>query len=93
MLYGMISSVGVRIIVNERLNFGNSRNLMIAAIILVLGIGCDSIPITGTVSISGLALSACSGNRYGTDPAGERRFCSEGLISGIKRKADNNSLL
>lgn len=60
-LYGMISSVGVRIIVNERLNFGNSRNLMIAAIILVLGIGCDSIPITGTVSISGLALSAIVG--------------------------------
>ena len=52
---------GVRIIVNERLNFGNSRNLMIAAIILVLGIGCDSIPITGTVSISGLALSAVVG--------------------------------
>lgn len=60
-LYGMISSVGVRIIVNERLNFGNSRNLMIAAIILVLGIGCDSIPITATVSISGLALSAVVG--------------------------------
>lgn len=60
-LYGMISSVGVRIIVNERLNFGNSRNLMIAAIILVLGIGCDSIPITETVSISGLALSAIVG--------------------------------
>ena len=60
-LYGMISSVGVRIIVNERLNFGNSRNLMIAAIILVLGIGCDSIPITGPVSISGLALSAVVG--------------------------------
>ena len=60
-LYGMISSVGVRIIVNERLNFGSSRNLMIAAIILVLGIGCDSIPITGTVSISGLALSAVVG--------------------------------
>lgn len=60
-LYGMISSVGVRIIVNERLNFGNSRNLMIAAIVLVLGIGCDSIPITETVSISGLALSAVVG--------------------------------
>lgn len=60
-LYGMISSVGVRIIVNERLNFGDSRNLMIAAIVLVLGIGCDSIPITETVSISGLALSAVVG--------------------------------
>ena len=60
-LYGMISSVGVRIIVNERLNFGDSRNLMIAAVILVLGIGCDSIPIYGTVTISGLALSAIVG--------------------------------
>lgn len=60
-LYGMISSVGVRILVNGRLNFGNSRNLMIAAIIFVLGIGCDSIPITGTVTISGLALAAIAG--------------------------------
>lgn len=60
-LYGMISSVGVRIIVNERLNFGDSRNLMIAAVILVLGIGCDSIPVYGTVTISGLALSALVG--------------------------------
>lgn len=60
-LYGMISSVGVRILVNERLNFGNSRNLMIAAIVLVLGIGCDSIPVTGTVTISGLALAAVVG--------------------------------
>ena len=60
-LYGMISSVGVRILINSRLNFGNSRNLMIAALIFVLGIGCDSIPITDTVSISGLALAAIVG--------------------------------
>ena len=60
-LYGMISSVGVRILINSRLNFGNSRNLMIAAIIFVLGIGCDSIPLTDTVSVSGLALAAVVG--------------------------------
>lgn len=60
-LYGMISSVGVRILINARLNFGNSRNLMIAALILVLGIGCDSIPVVGTVTISGLALAAIVG--------------------------------
>lgn len=60
-LYGMISAVGVRIIVNARLNFGNSRNLLVAAIILVLGIGCDSIPVYGTVTISGLALAAIVG--------------------------------
>ena len=60
-LYGMISSVGVRILVNSRLNFGNSRNLMIAAVIFVLGIGCDSVPISDTVTISGLALAAIAG--------------------------------
>lgn len=60
-LYGMIASVGVRILVNARLNFGDSRNLMVAAIIFVLGIGCDSIPLSDTVSISGLALAAMTG--------------------------------
>lgn len=60
-LYGMISAVGVRILINSRLNFGNSRNLMIAALIFVLGIGCSSIPIKETVEISGLALAAIVG--------------------------------
>lgn len=60
-LYGMISAVGVRILINSRLNFGNSRNLLVAAIILVLGIGCDSIPVYGAVTISVLALAAVVG--------------------------------
>ena len=60
-LYGLISAVGVRILINSRLNFGNSRNLLVAAIILVLGIGCDSIPVYGAVTISGLALAAVVG--------------------------------
>lgn len=60
-LYGMISAVGVRILINSRLNFGNSRNLLVAAIILVLGIGCDSIPVYGAVTYSGLALAAVVG--------------------------------
>lgn len=60
-LYGMISSVGIRILINNRINFGNSRNLMIASMILVLGIGCDSIPLVGGISMSGLALAAVVG--------------------------------
>ncbi len=60
-LYGMISAVGARILINTRLNLGNSRNLMITALILVVGIGCDSIPVTETVTISGLAIAAVIG--------------------------------
>ncbi len=74
-LYGMISAVGIRILINARLNFGNSRNLLTAAIILVLGIGCDSIPITDTVTVSGLALAAVVGIVMGLVlPEGEDSF-------------------
>lgn len=61
-LFGMISSVGVRIVVNEALDFSHSRNLMISALILVLGIGVDSFPIgVSGVTISGLAVAAFVG--------------------------------
>lgn len=60
-LFGMIASVGVRTVVDARLDFSNSRNLIIASIIFVLGIAVDNITVWGTVSISGLALAAFSG--------------------------------
>ena len=60
-LFGMISAVGVRTIVDARLDFTNSRNLLIAALIFVLGIAVDQIAIWKTVSLSGLALAAIVG--------------------------------
>jgi uracil permease len=61
-LFGMIASVGVRILINAKLDFAHSRNLIISAVILVLGIGIGSngIPVFG-VSVSGLALAAVFG--------------------------------
>lgn len=60
-LFGMIASVGVRTVVEARLDFSNSRNLIISSIIFVLGIAVDNIVIWKTVSVSGLALAAFSG--------------------------------
>lgn len=60
-LFGMIASVGVRTIVDARLDFTNSRNLAIAALIFVLGIAIDSVSIWKSVSISGLAIAAFAG--------------------------------
>ncbi len=64
-LYGMISAVGVRNIVENRVDFTNSRNVIVAALILVLAIGIkygagDSISI-GFTSLSGLAVAALVG--------------------------------
>ena len=64
-LYGMISAVGVRNIVENRVDFTRSRNVIIAALILVLAVGIkyganDAVRI-GFTSLSGLAVAAIVG--------------------------------
>lgn len=64
-LYGMIASVGVRNLVESRVDLTRSRNLFVAALILVLAIGVkyganDSIDLCG-IHLSGLAVAAIAG--------------------------------
>lgn len=60
-LYGMISAIGVRNVVENQVDFTKSRNLIVAAIILVsaLGIGTVSFAV-GSVTISLTALAVAS---------------------------------
>ncbi len=66
-LYGMISAVGVRNVVENHVDFTNSRNVIIAALILVLAIGVSytgniMIPIGNiTLTLTGLAVAALTG--------------------------------
>ncbi len=64
-LYGMISAIGVRNIVENHVDFTNSRNLIIAAVILVCGLGFGSgitFTIAGTsITLTGLAIAALVG--------------------------------
>ena len=70
-LYGMISAVGVRNVVENQVDFTKSRNVLIAAMILCLAIGIKYSPVTGgaitfpvgavTISLSGLAVAAIVG--------------------------------
>ena len=65
-LYGMISAVGVRNIVETQVDFTKSRNVIIAALILVLSIGINYSAAGAiafhigeiTISLSGLAVGA-----------------------------------
>ena len=87
MLYGMISAIGVRNIVENRVDFTNSRNLIIAAVILVCGLGFSggltfqvggaSMTLTSLAiaAIAGIALNAVlPGNDYefGINPEGDK---------------------
>ena len=63
-LFGMIASIGARTLVENKVNFQSARNLIIAAVILVLGIGGASVPFSiGSVdfNIEGMALAAIIG--------------------------------
>lgn len=60
-LYGMIAAVGLRTLVENKVDFTRSRNLLIAAVMLVLGLGGATISFSETVSINGYALAAVLG--------------------------------
>lgn len=66
-LYGMISAVGVRNVVENRVDFTKSRNLIIAAVILVSGLGFTNFGgLTFTIgsaeiTLTGLAIAAILG--------------------------------
>ncbi len=64
-LYGMISAVGVRNVVENHVDFTKSRNLVIAAVILVCGLGfSDGITFTiggTTTTLTALAIAAVVG--------------------------------
>ena len=66
-LYGMISAVGVRNVVENQVDFTKSRNVLIAAMIMGLAIGVSyggsiNIPLGSiTISLSGLAVAALVG--------------------------------
>ena len=66
-LYGMISAVGVRNVVENQVDFTKSRNVLIAAMILGLAVGVSYngaivIPVGSvTISLSGLAVAALVG--------------------------------
>ena len=61
-LYGMIAATGIRTIVENQVDFVNMRNVLIAAIILVSGLGFNTYPIViGGVSFGGLACAAVFG--------------------------------
>ena len=68
-LYGMISAVGVRNVVENNIDFTESRNVILAALILVLSIGVHYSAAGAivfnlgqfTISLSGLATGALTG--------------------------------
>ena len=94
-LYGMISAVGVRNLVENKVDFTNNRNVLIAALILVLAIGINFGPGSisfGKISLSGLAVAALVGIILNAVlPGNDFHFTSE-YASGKRATAEGQDL-
>jgi len=61
LLFGIIASSGLRMLVENNIDFGNNRNLVISSVILVVGIGGAALRFTESFAIEGMALAAIVG--------------------------------
>jgi len=61
LLYGFIASNGLRVMIDEKIDFSKHRNIIIASSMLVLGLGGAMFRLIGLASLSGTALAALVG--------------------------------
>lgn len=61
MLFGMIAAIGVRTVVENQVDMKQPRNLIIASVMLVIGIGGAMIKIWGNLQFGGIGLAAIVG--------------------------------
>lgn len=61
LLFGIIASSGLRMLIDNKIDFTVKRNLIIASVILVVGIGGAAIHIGSWLSLEGMALASIIG--------------------------------
>ncbi|MCT8138768.1 uracil permease [Anaerobacillus sp. CMMVII] len=61
LLFGIIASSGLRMLIDNQVDLGQKRNLIISSVILVVGIGGAFIELTENVQIAGMALATIIG--------------------------------
>ncbi len=61
LLFGIIASSGLRMLIDNKIDLGNKRNLIISSVILVIGVGGAFVKVNENVSLSGMALAAIVG--------------------------------
>ena len=89
-LYGMISAIGVRNIVENRVDLSKSRNLIIAAVIFVCGLGFKeglTFSVFGTsVTLTSLAIAALAGIFLNAVLPGNKYIFDENIAGSTAKK-------
>ena len=59
LLYGMIAASGLRLLVEQKVDYSRSRNLAMTSVVLVTGLSGASIQLGPKVQLTGMSLGAC----------------------------------
>jgi uracil permease len=61
LLFGIIASSGLRMLIDNQIDYGEKRNLIISSVILVIGVGGAFVQVNENIQIAGMALAAIIG--------------------------------
>lgn len=61
LLFGIIASSGLRMLIDNKIDLGEKRNLIISSVILVIGVGGAFIQVSDNLQIAGMALATVIG--------------------------------
>ena len=61
LLFGIIASSGLRMLIDNNIDLGSKRNLIISSVIIVIGVGGAFIKVSDQLQLSGMALAAIVG--------------------------------
>ena len=98
LLYGFISVNGLKVLIQNKIDFGQSKNIVVASTMLVLGLGGAAISIVSgdlSITISGMSLAAVVGILLNLLLPDERKELASGEEEGqndrkeIKEKNEN----
>ena len=98
LLYGFISVNGLKVLIQNKIDFGQSKNIVVASAMLVLGLGGAAISIVSgdlSITISGMSLAAVVGILLNLLLPDERKELASGEEDGqndrkeIKEKNEN----
>ncbi len=80
LLFGIIASSGLRMLVENKVDFSRKRNLIISSVILVIGIGGAAIHVGDLFSLEGMALASIIGVVLNLVLPGRKNFNFEDMF-------------
>ncbi|MCP8616581.1 solute carrier family 23 protein [Salirhabdus salicampi] len=89
LLFGVIASSGLRMLIDNQVDLGDKRNLIISSVILVIGIGGAFVQLSDNLQIAGMALSAIIGVTLNLVLPGKENGYGNGKMFEVNKEIKN----